>query len=200
MKQRPLLKLSALSFLLSLFSLTTLAGHRYDFNYTISRPVDAADATLCPVYPSLLKTALGVTDPASLKLVAGYKSTSGDIKYRTSNTPGVEAGKSGHWFDLEAVPTNRTTSQAVQVVWESPALAVTHSDLAAVGTKLSLMEGFVNGDDSLFFHINITFTGAGSAGSVVTDQPQYVGRASETDGWLVTPLVQKNDEQPLQQN
>ena len=200
MKQRPLLKLTALSFLLSIFSLTALAGHRYDYNYTVSRPVDATDATLCPVYPSLLKTALGITDPASQKLVAGYKSTSGDIKYRTTNTPGVETGKSGHWFDLDAVPTNRAANRAVQVIWESPALAVTHSDLATVGTSLSLMEGFVNGDDSLFFHINITFTGAGSAGSVVTDQPEYVGRASETDGWLVKPLVQKNDEEPLQQN
>ena len=200
MKQRPLLKLTALSFLLSIFSLTALAGHRYDYNYTVSRPVDATDATLCPVYPSLLKTALGITDPASQKLVAGYKSTSGDIKYRTTNTPGVETGKSGHWFDLDAVPTNRAANRAVQVIWESPALAVTHSDLATVGTSLSLIEGFVNGDDSLFFHINITFTGAGSAGSVVTDQPEYVGRASETDGWLVKPLVQKNDEEPLQQN
>ncbi len=200
MKQRPLLKLAALSFLLLLFSLTTLAGHRYDFNYTISRPVDATAATVCPVYPTLLKTALGITNPASLKLVAGYKSTSGDLKYRLSNTPGVEAGKSGHWFGLDAVPTNRVAQRAVLVVWEAPSLAVTHSDLATVGTKVSLVEGFVNGEDSLFFHLNITFTGAGTAGSVVSDQSQYVGRASETDGWLVKPLVQKNDEEPLKQN
>ena len=60
--------------------------------------------------------------------------------------------------------------------------------------------GLVNGQDSVFFHIHVTMAAAGSAESVTTDEPQFVGRRSETDGWLVRPLVQKNDEEPVEQN
>ncbi len=197
MKQRPLLPLSVASLLLSLFSLSALAGHRYDYTYNISRPVDAASATRCAVSPTLVRTALGAVDLSTPTLVAAYRNSAGDEKFRTGNTPGLETGQSGHWFDLDAAPTNRAANRAVLVVWDQEAFNVTHSDLATVGTKLNVVEGLVNGEDSLFYHINIVFTAAGSSELVTTDQPQYVGRRSETDGWLVKPLVQKNDE-PMQ--
>lgn len=200
MKQRPLLHLPVVSFLLSLMSLTSLAGNRYDFNFTISRPVDATGATVCPVHATLLRTAIGVTDPATANLVASYKTSSGEERFRTTNTPGLASGQQGHWFDLSGVPTNRAAQRAALVLWDKAALNVTHGELATEGTSLTVVEGLVNGQDSVFFHIHVTIAAAGSTESVTTDEPQFVGRRSETDGWLVRPLVQKNDEEPVEQN
>lgn len=200
MKQRPLLHLPVVSFLLSLMSLTSLAGNRYDFNFNVSRPVDATAATVCPVHATLLRTAIGVTDPATANLVASYKTSSGEERFRTTNTPGLASGQQGHWFDLSGVPTNRAAQRAALVLWDRAALNVTHGELATEGTSLTVVEGLVNGQDSVFFHIHVTIAAAGSAESVTTDEPQFVGRRSETDGWLVRPLVQKNDEEPVEQN
>lgn len=150
MKQRPLLHLPVVSFLLSLMSLTSLAGNRYDFNFNVSRPVDATGATVCPVHATLLRTAIGVTDPATANLVASYKTSSGEERFRTTNTPGLASGQQGHWFDLSGVPTNRAAQRAALVLWDKAALNVTHGELATEGTSLTVVEGLVNGQDSVF--------------------------------------------------
>ena len=70
MKQRPLLHLPVVSFLLSLMSLTSLAGNRYDFNLTNSRTVDATAANVYPEHATLPRTPIGVTDTATANLRA----------------------------------------------------------------------------------------------------------------------------------
>ena len=200
---RNLLMKSLMVTVATLCSYTSFAGNRYMYHFNINRPIDATAASVCGVKPTLVKNTLGVstTQLPDLTLNATWTNSQGKETFYTVSTTGVSTEK-GHWFTQSGMATTKEKNYCIKVVWAAPTFSVTHNTTAnaEVGTTYTVKEALLTNKDTLIYVFNVTIGAAGSEESVTTDQPEMIGRKSATDGWLVRPMVQQNEQTPKYEN
>ena len=186
-----------------LCSYTLFAGTRYTYNFTINRPIDAQTASVCEVKPTLVKHLLGVsaTQLPDVTLNATWTNSAGKETFYSVSTSDISSEK-GHWFTKTGMATSKSKNYCIKVVWNSPVFNVTHNTEAnaEVGATYTVKEALLTNQDTLIYVFNVTIGAAGSEESVTTDQPEIIGRKSTTDGWLVRPVVQQNEQNPKYEN
>jgi len=182
------------------------AGTRFTYTFDVNRPLDAALPTECTVKTTLTKSLLGLNAQqlSSAQLRATWIGSTGRESWYESSTTGV-TGEKGHWFTKTGVATNKVKNHCIKVVWNNPIFLISHDITGGnveVGNTYTVKEALVNKDeaDTLVYVFNVTIGEPGTAESVTTDQPDVVGRKSQTDGWLVQPLVRQNEQDPQRHN
>ena len=181
----------------------SFAGNRYTFNFNINRPIDATTASMCEVKPTLVKNTLGVsaTQLPDITLNATWTSSTGKESFYATSTTGVSSEK-GHWFNQTGMATSKAKNYCIKVVWNAPIFYVTHNTEAntEVGATYTVKEALLTNKDTLIYVFNVTIGAAGTEESVTSDQPNMIGRKSATDGWMVRPVVQQNEQNPRYEN
>lgn len=179
------------------------AGSRHTFTFNISRPVDAGEPTRCEVKPTLVKSLIGLSanNLGSALLRAAWTSSTGKETFYETTTSDV-ADERGHWFSKSGIATNKSKSYCIKVVWNAPSFLVSHNAEANAeeGNTYTVKEALINGTDTIVYVFNVSIGAAGSTASVTDDQPAVIGRKSQTDGWLVRPVVRQNEQDPRHEN
>ena len=188
---------------LLLFSMCSFAaGNRYEYSFNVQRPIDATsdEASACSVKIPLFKSLIGLSTPESATLKATWINSLGKESFYDTNTTGDKS--LGHWFTKTGLATNKEKNYCIKVVWDAPVFQVSHNTAAnvEVGQTYLVKEALIYKNDTIIYSFNVKIGEAGSASSVTTDQPAVSGRKGITDGWLVNPVVQKNDEEPQNHN
>ena len=176
----------------------SFAGNRYTFNFNINRPIDATTASMCEVKPTLVKNTLGVsaTQLPDVPLNATWTNSAGKESFYATSTTGVSSEK-GHWFNQTGMATSKAKNYCIKVVWNAPTFYVTHNtENTEVGATYTVKEALVTTKDTLIYVFNVTIGAEGTEESVTSDQPKIIGRKSATDGWMVRPVVQQNEQNP----
>ena len=179
------------------------AGSRFTYNFFINRPIDAQTASVCQAKPVVVKNAIGLSaaQMSTAQLKATWINSAGKESFYDQSTTGVSSGK-GHWFTKTGLSTTKEKNYCIKVVWNAPAFYVTHNTVAnaEAGTTYIVKEALLANNDTLVYVFNVTIGEAGSEASVTTDQPNMIGRKSMTDGWVVRPMVQQNEQNPKYEN
>ncbi len=172
------------------------AASKYVFTFDIERAIDADEPSVCEVKPALVRSLIGVSaaNLGSVLLRATWTSSTGKDTYFESSTSDVSTER-GHWFTKTGIATTKAKNYCIKVVWNSPRFMVSHNAEAnvEVGSTYTVKEAIVNETDTIVYVFNVTIGAEGSAMSVTDNQPAVMGRKSQTDGWLVRPVVRRNE-------
>ena len=202
MKRDLLMKILMTALLYSCTFALVVNASRYTYHFNINRPIDGATASECEVKPTLVKNTLGVstTQLPNVTLNATWVNSAGNESFYGQSTTG--GSEKGHWFAKSGMATSKEKNYCIKVVWAAPVFAVSHNMEAnvEVGTTYTVKEALLTNKDTLVYEFNVTIGAAGTAESVTTDQPEMIGRKSTTDGWLVRPMVQQNEQNPKYEN
>lgn len=203
MKQKQSIKAFATMCAFAVCVATAWAGSKHTYTFEIQRPIDADQPTECVAKTTLLKSLLGVNAStlANVPLKAMWTSSNGKDTYYDTSTSDV-SGERGHWFTSTGLATNKSRNYCIKVVWNAPRFIVTHNAEAntQAGNTYTVREALVQGTDTVLYVFNVTIGEAGSPYSVTDNQPAVVGRKSQTDGWLVRPVVRQNEQEPRHEN
>lgn len=195
--------LSLIGIAMMMYSTTLSASGKHVFTFDIERAVDADEPSVCEVKPTLVKSLTGVSSAklGSMLLRATWTSSTGKDSYFETSTSDVSSER-GHWFTKTGIATTKRKNYCIKVVWNAPRFEVTHNAEAntEVGQTYTVKEALVNGTDTIVYVFNVTIGAEGSAMKVTDNQPAVVGRKSQTDGWLVRPVVRKNEQEPKHDN
>lgn len=195
-----------LLFILSLFLLSGSVwanNARTTFSFDVQRASNSTKATKCPISQAVLGKYIGVSgdltsslQKGTLKILANYFNSSGAEKFYS----GYTADPYGYWFTTTGMMTNKEKSYCIKVTCDGSNFNLEHNAAnAPAGNSFEVREAIVKptSNDTLVFVFNVSI---GNKESVTTDQPQFFARKSYTDDWQVTPVVQKNSEEPVKEN
>ena len=178
-------------------------GTRTTFHFDVQKSYNSEEAVKCPVSQAVTGKFLGISGDLSsylkqgnIKINANYFNSTGVEKFYT----GYTADPYGHWFSATGMPTNKEKSYCIKIVYENSNFYLSHNAAnTSLGDTYELREAIVKTatKDTLVYIFNITL---GSTQSVTTDQPDFYARKNYTDDWIITPYVQKNDEELVYEN
>ena len=182
---------------------TLMANEKYTYTFNIQRPADKEEPTQCEAKTTLLKSLLGLNNSTltTIGIKGTWTGSTGKDTYYDGYTSDVSSER-GHWFTKAGIVTNKSRNYCIKVVWNAPNFKVSHNAEAntEVGQTYTVKEAIVSGGDTVVYVFNVTIGEAGSQEQVTDDQPAVIGRKSQTDGWLVRPMVQKNEQDPVYEN
>ncbi len=178
-----------------------MAQNKTVFTINVTRPADMAKETVtkCEVNSAFiaLKFGLGtdsrVNSALSSGLIEFYGIQSNGNFYSTYTN-----GAYGHWFAKSGnVVANNHRNAVVGLQFSLSGYSVTHIPTkVALGDKFTCRQALVYDEkDTIEYVVNLTI---GDKESVTTDQPDeaetFVHRKDYGEGWIVKPLVGRNDE------
>ena len=184
-------------------AMTVHAGSFTTFTFDIQRSYDSETASRCQVSEAVVGKYFGLSSGftsqlsnSKVKILAYYYNSSGAVKTYSAYT----ASPYGYWFNAKGNPVNKIAQYCTKVTYSGGYFLVEHDKANAVkGETYTVMEAVVQPAtaDTLLYVFNVTL---GDEDAVSTDQPMFIARHSETDGWLVTPKVQRSDDAPIAEN